>query len=301
MNPAVESALFCLDRGWVPVRVGFRSKKPVPDIGWQKLRPTAEEIARWGRCNVGVLLGNASGWLVDTDLDCAEAIGLAPHYLPETWVYGRASKPRSHWLYIVEGAQSKKFPGVDGKGALEIRGDTSNGPGHQSVMPGSVHESGESIEWDPDCADGTDGPRVLTRDEYYKRVKGLILAVLYRQQGATVEEAIEKQKAHKPAVQQTVARRSMPMRGDVVDRARKYVAKMDAAVSKCNGHTTTFLVAVALVKGFGLDENTALSIMEQDYNPRCQPPWSAKELEHKIKQAINNSTADREFLIGGGQ
>lgn len=48
------------------------------------------------------MLGTPSGGLVDVDLDSPEAVCLAPHVLPETGAtFGRASKPRSHFLYIV--------------------------------------------------------------------------------------------------------------------------------------------------------------------------------------------------------
>src|SRR5690606_38004410 len=37
--------------------------------------------------------------------------------------------------------------------------------------------------------------------------------------------------------------------------------------------------------GFGLSEERTFRILWHDYNPRCQPPWSEKELRHKAKQA----------------
>jgi hypothetical protein len=40
-----------------------------------------------------------------------------------------------------------------------------------------------------------------------------------------------------------------------------------------------------LVHGFGLSREHALKFLEI-YNTRCQPPWSAKELEHKVDDAI---------------
>jgi RecA-family ATPase len=97
-------------------------------------------------CNIGVILGEASGGLTDADLDCHEAVELAPKVLLETGaVFGRASKPRSHHLYRVAGpAPTIKFlDPTTGKSLLELRGDG----GLQTVLPGSVHPSGELIEW----------------------------------------------------------------------------------------------------------------------------------------------------------
>ena len=57
--------------------------------------------------------------LTDIDLDCAEAITLAPHYLPKTPSYfGRASKAFSHFLYYIEDAPDKgavQLKDIDGK------------------------------------------------------------------------------------------------------------------------------------------------------------------------------------------
>lgn len=71
---------------------------------------------------------------------------------------------------------------------------------------------------------------------------------------------------------------------DVLERARKYVSRMDAAVSGSGGHTATFKVAVALIHGFALAWAEAWALLIE-YNERCQPKWSLKELEHKLKQA----------------
>jgi hypothetical protein len=70
------------------------------------------------------------------------------------------------------------------------------------------------------------------------------------------------------------------------DRARHYLAKMDPAISGAGGHTATFRAATALVVGFGLDQEEALDLLYAEYNPRCRPPWSKKELSHKVRSAL---------------
>ncbi len=48
----------------------------------------------------GVLLGEPSLRLIDVDLDHPLTLELAASYLPPTnSIFGRTSKPRSHWLY----------------------------------------------------------------------------------------------------------------------------------------------------------------------------------------------------------
>jgi hypothetical protein len=67
-------------------------------------------------------------------------------------------------------------------------------------------------------------------------------------------------------------------------RARRWVAKMPAAVSGQSGHAATFHVACVLVQGFGLTMQDALPLLSE-YNARCLPPWSERELLHKLDGA----------------
>jgi Bifunctional DNA primase/polymerase, N-terminal/Primase C terminal 2 (PriCT-2) len=119
---------------------------------------TASDFTRPGR-NIGVVLGSRSDWLVDIDLDCIEAVELADAYLPVTHsMFGRASKPRSHRLYRSVGATYAQFTDrlitkAEGKHMLlELRSDTGGGVGaaRHTAFPGSVHPSGEAVEWDED-------------------------------------------------------------------------------------------------------------------------------------------------------
>jgi replicative DNA helicase len=162
-----------LARGWAVVPIPYRTKRPVLD-GWQKLRFTPETLPQHfnGRAqNVGVILGEASGGLADVDLDCLEAIELAPQFLPPTATFGRASKPASHWLYAAPGAQTRQFKASPSETLVELR---AGGSGHQTVFPGSVHECGEPIEWTaPDAT-----PAALPATDLAQRVAQLAVACL---------------------------------------------------------------------------------------------------------------------------
>ena len=70
----------------------------------------------------------------------------------------------------------------------------------------------------------------------------------------------------------------------VIDRAKKYVAKIPPAISGQGGHNRTFHVACLLVLGFALTEAEAMAVMGE-YNARCQPPWTNRELMHKVQDA----------------
>jgi hypothetical protein len=69
-----------------------------------------------------------------------------------------------------------------------------------------------------------------------------------------------------------------------VERARAYLKKIDPAVSGQHGHDQTFRVACVLVQGFDLSVDDSLPLM-REYSGRCQPPWSEKEILHKLEEA----------------
>jgi hypothetical protein len=104
---------------------------------------SAAEVFQQVDLNVGVLLGAPSGGLIDIDLDCPEALRLAAKFLPATRCFGRRSKPSSHWLFVCDPCpESQTFVDAGRAMLLELRST-----GQQTVFPGSVHESGEAIEW----------------------------------------------------------------------------------------------------------------------------------------------------------
>ncbi len=69
-----------------------------------------------------------------------------------------------------------------------------------------------------------------------------------------------------------------------IQRARAYVATCEPAVSGANGHDDAMRVATAIVRGFSLDESSALEVLDP-WNARCAPPWSDADLRHKVEEA----------------
>ena len=149
---AQDLALEYIDRNWSPIPIPYRSKAPAIN-GWQTLSINADNVGQYfngAPQNIGIHLGAKSKGLTDVDLDCPEAITLARHFLPTTEsVFGRASKPRSHYLFYIADAPDKaaiKLIGADRNCIIELRmGGGSKGA--QTVFPGSVHEAGETISW----------------------------------------------------------------------------------------------------------------------------------------------------------
>jgi hypothetical protein len=91
-----------------------------------------------------------------------------------------------------------------------------------------------------------------------------------------------------------------PKSMDVVERARRYIAKCDPAISGQGGHDAAYHVAACLVHGFALGEADGLALLTE-WNRVCVPPWSERELRHKIESA--GKASHREpwgCLLGAG-
>lgn len=164
-----------IERGWFPVPLPPRAKRPLID-GWQELRLTLADVPKYfsNGANLGINLGASD--LADVDLDCAEVLTLAPAFLPATGlVFGRWSSPRSHWIYASQGFRHVTF-----KDPLRDKSDDERvmivelrAGNHQTVFPPSRHPSGEFIEWaeDGDAA-------IVAPDELGARVARLAAAAL---------------------------------------------------------------------------------------------------------------------------
>ena len=132
-------------RGYTPVPIAKGEKAPHLG-GWQKLKVSPDQVDQLFStdCNIGLLLGEPSGGLVDVDLDAMESLPLASHFLPKTgMIHGRQSKPNSHYWYVaIEAGRTSQFKDVDGATLVELRST-----GGQTVVPPSIHPSGEQIKW----------------------------------------------------------------------------------------------------------------------------------------------------------
>lgn len=84
-----------------------------------------------------------------------------------------------------------------------------------------------------------------------------------------------------------------------VKRASAYLAKMPAAISGSGGHGALWDAVTTVMVGFDLDIATTRSLIVGEYNHRCDPPWSAREIDHKLRQAAERCTRVRGYLIGG--
>lgn len=81
----------------------------------------------------------------------------------------------------------------------------------------------------------------------------------------------------------TWRRGGMPM----VERARRYLAATPPAIEGQRGDARTFCVCCRLIDRFGLTENEAMHLLA-DWNARCQPPWTVRELAAKVRSATRS-------------
>ncbi|MFN7021951.1 MAG: DUF3987 domain-containing protein [Phycisphaerales bacterium] len=267
----LDAARWYRSRGYALIPVPASTKVPVL-AGWQELRLTDDDLPRHfnGSGNLGLLLGEPSGWLVDVDLDCDEAVALAPEFLPPTGAKsGRPGKPASHWWYVCEGAKTRKHQDpVSKKMIVELRST-----GAQTVVGPSIHPSGEP--YDP--VEGE--PARIDHAELAAAVAALAEAVLERRgrKSRSLDQRPPLVKSALPAIPCEHIER----------RAAAYLDRMPPAISGSGGHGQTYAAATAMVHGFGLNPEAAFNLLWDRYNPGCEPPWTEKELRHKVSDAAS--------------
>lgn len=132
----------------------YSSKKKGPEgaesTGWTDRSDLITDY-REGR-NVGVFTGteiSPGKWLVDIDFDWPDGLPLAKHILPPTgFGFGRESRKISHSFYTSpEPIPSMVFENLDGKPFVELRGTKNDlTPGLQTMLPPSIHPTGEVLE-----------------------------------------------------------------------------------------------------------------------------------------------------------
>ncbi|QYK49102.1 MAG: DUF3987 domain-containing protein [Phycisphaeraceae bacterium] len=265
-----------LARNLMPVPIPARTKGPI-EKSWPSWRFTEADLALHfgGDGNIGLILGEPSGNLVDVDLDCPEAIEWASAHLPPTAVVtGRAAKPNSHWWYRCPGVVTTQFRDpVTDKMLVELRGT-----GVQTVVGPSIHPDGDVY----DMLDGE--PTTVEREVLEAGVRALVRKILELR--GHDPDHFDRDRSAEPARVFVPCGQSPEL---IERRAIAYLDRIPGAISGCGGHAQTYAAATALVHGFGLGPETALAILLERYNPRCEPPWTERELRHKVEDAASKT------------
>ena len=71
------------------------------------------------------------------------------------------------------------------------------------------------------------------------------------------------------------------------DRAVIYLSRVPPAVTGHHGDLHTFQTCCRVVRGFALTVDEAFGVLAE-WNARCEPPWTERELREKIRSARRN-------------
>lgn len=294
MNPVLDAAIRYVEEGFAVVKVygvtddgrctcnnvdcRSKGKHPVGDH-WQRsacrdVDDVRDAFARHTG-NVGIYLGGSG--LVVLDFDGApgrHALESLESELVETR-RARSGSGGEHWLYRFASWQS---PDEVSDRRVAIGWDVKH-KGQFLVAP-SRHVSGGAYEW------LNDAPIAELPDALYARIRKPVVPAPSSRSGGSAPGGD---------------------RATLLRRARAYVDRMPAAVSGAGGHDATFSVARKLLQDFGLGEGDAWDIL-LEFNQRCEPPWSERELRHKLDDAararVSNPIEDRPAPVrgrGGGR
>lgn len=228
----------------------------VPILAWkefQSRRPTDEELAFWFSgepMNLAVVTGAISGVVV-VDADDEPARLWCVRHLPYTPWQTRTNGGCHLWF---------RHPGVlvsnrarletsDGRLKIDLRAD-----GGYVVAPGSVHASGviyrEAGDWTRPIAD---------------------LPCFWR---GWLQRPNRPSREPKPTIRPT---------GEVVERARRYLAAIPLPVIGAGSDAATFSAACRLVRGFDLDAATVEQLLWEWAGNR--DGWTRQWIARKVASA----------------
>lgn len=133
-----------IDRGVSVVAIEGGTKRPRGGKDWNKVKIRRDQVAEFFDVNDSV--GGLWGKIVDVDLDWDECLPIAAKLFPPTFVYGRANRKKSHYLYrLARESRGVKWR-IDREVVVELRGS-----GSQSLLPGSRHPDGGYYATDIDA------------------------------------------------------------------------------------------------------------------------------------------------------
>jgi hypothetical protein len=300
---ALATAQWALSVGLWPVvitsidaKVESPGKAPIGNA-WGATRPTKGTLAQTFRrhpgANVGLKLG-IEGRVIDIEVDDADQARdvltrMFPDGIPPTLGWNSSKGPHLLFQYderlakygasIIKASVNKHGEATKHARYLGIEIRIGGRPGQakqiQSVIPPSLATDGTPRAWNGNAD-------ILPLPESF-------FADLDRY-------AIAPPPA--PAATPQTAQRRPTNRTDgpsAEERASRWLAKCEPAISGQRGHDK-LLWAASVGPKFDLSEGATLQLLKADYNPRCEPPWSDRELEHKIAEAYRLNPNRGELL-----
>ena len=282
----VVSALRYARRGWKVLPLMPNGKTPLARLvphGMKDATADADTIRSWFAAEPSANLGIATGvgdcgpYVVDVDApngghknDGAAFLAAAGIELPQTLTATTPNGGRHYYFGLVKpptADQLKNCANVNGLLGVDVRTAGGYVVAPPSVIDGKPYKF---LNWK--------GSRDLAPfpSELYLREKPAAVPSVCNSHMETPQGA---------------------GRPDAYERARMYLASCDAAISGQGGHNATLHAAHALAVGFALDDAAALDLLLAEYNPRCVPPWTEKELRHKVESARANPQKPFGYLL----
>ena len=116
----------------------------------------------------------------------------------------------------------------------------------------------------------------------------------------TQQHSADKPSGYGPQNQaRTGSGSSSRQQASVESRALKYLSRLDNAIAGQHGHDRFFHAACVLVNGFAMSADEARPCLQWFNENKCAPPFSPKELEHKLASAAKKG-GPRGILLGDG-
>jgi len=244
----------------VPVTPGTKA----PAVPWKELQeryPTEDELRRWfehTRNGIAIVCGRVSD-VIAVDCDSPEKFRDLATKLPPTPMMMRSSPGKGHLYYRIGNGITIPTRIRIGGVLVDCRGENACCMAAPSIHP----ETGLPYErigsWCIDEVPVFDPAWIAEIAESEPTL---------RSQGGARESLV--------SAEEDLLRR--------IARARSYIARVEPAVSGSGGHAKTMYVAGCLIQKFGLSIAEAWPLM-LEYNDRCEPPWSIRELQHKLHDA----------------
>ena len=247
-----------MERGWSVIPLHFKRPALQSWNEYRHRRPSYDEIRGWfnGTSNtltgVGILTGLQSELVV---IDCdtkADSRWWYDNYPRSPLVVYTGGGGSHHYYRTVDGVEVGNRTRIRGR-KIDLRGE-----GGYVAAPPSLHTSGQVYQWKP-----ADGYR-LADIPYFDP-----------QWVATPRPKTDLRAASfSPSSSQ----------GHIHD-IRAYVRSIPS-VAHSGGHNGCFRVA-CLLRDAGLDQQSALRELQiWNQSGAAHPPWSIRELEHKIESAF---------------
>ena len=273
-NLLLEAALSYASRGWRIHPLERQGKKPLLK-DWPNRATSDKSVIRawwikYPTANIGLATGSGSGvFVLDVDISNGK-LGQQSIYelegeigeIPDTLESMTGSGGR-HLFFKTTARDVRNKQNI--RPGLDVRGD-----GGYVVLPPSLHACGHRYDWP--CGSKT----LIAKCPI--RLLNLLLP-------PTCKSIPPWERPAKPPPIHV-----SPHSSQVVERASRYLSECAPAVEGAGGHNALLWAARAMIDGFALPEVDALSLLWNEYNPRCIPPWDrnslsdVKEFERKVSE-----------------